>query len=158
MDTIIKHIILDVSVNKYVSVLVKENDAKTRKIIAKVTDNGKPYSINNTIIPRIKCSKADNTIVVNDCIILDNGNIEIDITEQITACAGQHDCELILFSASTDQVLHTMNFIINVKESACSDEDIISSNEFNAFEDALLRADMLRVRRITESEIDTLFG
>lgn len=156
MESIIKHIILDVSINKYVTVLVKENDIDTRKIIAKITDNGKPYPINSEIVPRIKCNKADDTKVYNDCVILDNGDIEIDVTDQMTACAGKHHCELSLFDGDTDQVLHTMNFIILVKESVCSDDDITSSNEFIALENALLKLDKLR--RITEGEIDALFS
>lgn len=155
MNTIIKHIILDVSINKYVSVLVKENDINTRKIIAKITDNGKPYPMRSTITPRFKCYKEDGTIVFNDCTKLDNGDIEIDVTEQITACAGQHDCEIDLYDGGTAQVLHTMNFTINVKKSVCSNDDIVSSNEFLALENALIKLDS--IARITETEIDALF-
>ena len=158
MDTIIKHIILDVSINKYVSVLVKENDVNTRKIVAKITDNGKPYPMRATITPRLRCYKADNTVVYNDCTKLDNGDIEIDVTEQMTACAGKHHCEIDLYDGVAGQVLHTMNFIINVKESACPDDNITSSNEFLALENTLLRFDEMDIRRITESEIDALFS
>ena len=151
MDTVIKHIILDVSANKYVSVLVKENDVNTRKIIATITDNGKPLVINrNTMVARIKCLKADDTKVVNDCKILENKDIEIDITDQMTACAGQHECELILFDSTSYNpdtescdILHTMNFVINVKESVFEDGDVTSSDEFIALENALLKADAL---------------
>ena len=151
MDTVIKHIILDVSANKYVSVLVKENDVNTRKIIATITDNGKPLVINkNTMVARIKCLKADDTKVVNDCKILENKDIEIDITDQMTACAGQHECELILFDSTSynpdtesGDILHTMNFVINVKESVFEDGEVTSSDEFIALENALLKADAL---------------
>lgn len=151
MDTVIKHIILDVSANKYVSVLVKENDVNTRKIIATITDNGKPLVINkNTMVARIKCLKSDDTKVVNDCKILENKDIEIDITDQMTACAGQHECELILFDSTSYNpdtescdILHTMNFVINVKESVFEDGDVTSSDEFIALENALLKADAL---------------
>lgn len=158
MDTIIKHIILDVSINKYVTVLVKENDINTRKIIAKITDNGKPYPMRSTITPRLRCYKADDTKVYNDCTKLDNGDIEIDVTEQITACAGSHHCEIDLYDGYTDQVLHTMNFTIKVKESVCSNDDITSSNEFLALENALLMVDKIDINRITETEIDALFN
>jgi hypothetical protein len=139
-------------------VLVKENDVNTRKIVAKITDNGKPYPMRSTITPRFKCYKADDTIVYNDCTKLDNGDIEIDVTEQITACAGSHHCEIDLYDSVSGQVLHTMNFTINVKESVCSNDDIVSSNEFLALENALLRVEEIDIQRITESEIDALFS
>ena len=144
MDTIIKHIILDVSVSKYVSVLVKENDVETRKIVARITDNGKPYSINSAIVPRIKCNKADNTKIVDDCKVLASGEIEIEITDQMTACAGQHNCELVLFDSAsynpdtqTGKILHTMNFTIKVNESVFEDSEVTSSDEFIALETSI---------------------
>jgi hypothetical protein len=139
-------------------VLVKEKDINTRKIIVKVTDNGKPYPIQSTIIPRIKCAKADGKIIFNDCILLNNGDIEIDVTEQMTVCSGKHCCEISLFDSGTNQVLHTMNFFIIVRETACSDDNITSSDEFLALENALLRIEQINIKRITESEIDALFG
>ena len=158
MDIIVKHIVLDVSINKYVSVLVKENDVNTRKIVVKVTDNGKPYSMRSTIIPRIKCAKADGHIIFNDCVLLDNGDLEIDVTEQMTVCSGKHCCEISLFDSGTEQVLHTMNFYIVVRESAYSDDNVTSSDEFLALENALLMVDKININRITEREIDALFS
>lgn len=138
-----RNIILDVSKSKYVVVQVKQYDKNIREIIAKITDNGRPYGIDNTIVPRIKCKKDDGTYVVNDCIILEDGDIKIDVTDQMTAAAGTHDCELALFDAETDKVIHTMNFIINVKAAVFSDDEVTSSNEFIALENALLKVEKL---------------
>jgi len=156
LETITKHIILDISVNKYVSVLVKQYDINVREIIAKITDNGKPYPIDSTIEPRIKCLKEDKKKVFNDCVVLDNGDIKIDVTEQMTICDGIHECELVLFDIQQQSVLHTMNFYIHVRKAPYSDSDIASENEFIALENALLKID--GIKRITESEIDALFS
>lgn len=161
LNNITRHIILDVSVNKHIVVLVKQYDIEVREIIAKITDSGKPYMINSTIVPRIKCIKPDNKKVINDCIILPDGSIKIDITEQMTMCAGMCNCELLLVDASTNQVLHTMNFVLNVKKSVFSDDEIASANEFIALENALIKADNILaiadINRITENQIDLLF-
>ena len=138
-----RYVILDVSKSKYVVVQVKQYDINIREIIAKITDNGKPYEIDNTIVPRVKCKKDDGTLVVNDCTILENGDVKIDVTDQMTAAAGMCDCELALFDAETDKVLHTMNFMINVKEAVFSDDEVTSSNEFIALENALLKVEKL---------------
>lgn len=155
LQKITKHIVLDVSASRHVSVLVKQYDINIREIIARITDNGKPYPIDNTIKPRIKCKKDDGTLVFNDCTVLEDGNIKIDVTDQMTACAGTHKCELTLFDGS-ETVLHPMEFILTVKEAVFSDEEITSSNEFIALENALLEVEKLK--RITESEIDALFS
>lgn len=141
LENITKHIVLDVSVSKYVAVIVKQYDKNIREIIVKVTDSGKLYPISFPIKPRIKCKKSDDTFVVNDCTILDNGDIKIDVTEQMTVASGISDYELVLFDVNSDKVLHTMNFVINVKESVCTDEEITSTNEFASFENALLKVD-----------------
>ena len=136
-----KHIILDISKNRYVVVVVKQYDKDTRDIIVKITDDGKPFPIDNTIVPRFKCQKTDGTKIYNDCTILENGDVQIEITEQLTIVAGMHDCELVLFDGTTDAVLHTMNFIVNVKDSVFPDEDVASTDEFNALQNALLQVD-----------------
>ena len=156
MDKNIRHIILDISVNKYIPVIVKQYNMKVDSIIATITNNGKPY-INTSVVPRVKCKKEDGTFVFNDCKLLQNNTIEIEITEQMTACEGHHECELLLSNGNAGQVLHTMNFVIIVKESVFSDEEITSSNEFLSLEEALIKLDTMNIERITESEIDALF-
>ena len=145
LENIRKHIILDVSKNRYVVVVIKQYDKDTREIIVKVTEDGKPYPINNTIVPRFKCQKTDGTKIYNDCTILENGDVKIDITEQLTIVAGMHDCELVLYDATSNAVLHTMSFIVNVKDSVFPDDEVVSSDEFNALQEALLKADSLNV-------------
>lgn len=159
------------SVSRYVSVLVKQYDINVREIIVKVTNNGKPYPISNKIKPRIKCKKDDGTLVFNDCTVLEDGNIKVDVTDQMTACVGTHECEIALFDVKEDEedtevntedkenekaVLHTMDFVLIVKEAVFSDEEVTSSNEFIALENALMKVE--KIKRITESQIDALFS
>jgi len=159
LENITRHITLDISVHKYISVPVKQYDINTREIIAKITNDGKPYLIDNSIIPRIKCKKCDDTHVVNDCTVLETGEIKIDITEQMTACDGLHMCELALFDTQSKKVLHTVNFVLNVRKAVCSDDEITSSDEYIALENALLKMeDIIKLKRITENEIDILFS
>lgn len=151
LENIRKHIILDISKNRYVVVVVKQYDKDIREIIVKVTDDGKPYPINNTIIPRFKCQKTDGKKIYNDCTILENGDVKIDITEQLTIVAGMHDCELVLYDANSNAVLHTMSFIVNVKDSVFPDDEVVSSDEFNALQEALLKVDTFDSETITEA-------
>lgn len=145
LTNIIRHIVLDVSVHKYVAVVIKQNDRNSRELIVTVTDCGRPYPIDISIKPRIKCKKNDNTFVVNDCTVLDNGTIKIYITDQMTIASGISDYELVLFDANSDSILHTMNFVINVKKNVFSDEEISSTNEFTSFDNALLSVDKMEI-------------
>ena len=161
LNNITKHIILDVSIDKHVVVLIKQYDIDIREILVKITDNGKPYTINSNIIPRIKCIKPDDKKILNDCTVLSDGTVKISVTEQMTSCSGMCNCELLLVNDNTNKVLHTMNFIINVKKSVFSDKEISSTDEFIALENALIKIDNITsgidIKRITESEIDKLF-
>jgi hypothetical protein len=157
LENIIRHIVLDVSVHKYVAVVIKQNDRNSRELIVTVTDCGRPYPIDVSIKPRIKAKKSDNTFVVNDCTILDDGTIKIDITEQMTIVSGITEYELALFDANSDKILHTMNFVINVKENVFSDEEVTSTNEFTAFENGLLKVDQVtqvvdEMKRVLEGD------
>lgn len=158
LQNVIRHIILDVSKHKYVVVPVKQYDVNIREITVTVTDNGKPYVIDNTITPRIQSKKKDGTYIINDCDVLTNGDVHIDVTDQMTIFNGLTDYELVLYDTASQKILHTMNFKLSVKQSVLSNEDIdkiTSTNEFNALENALNTFDNLR--RITEAEIDALF-
>lgn len=145
LENIIKPIVLDVSASKYVAVILKQYDKNIREIIVTVTDNGKPYLIDTTITPRVKFKKNDNTFGMDDCEVLDNGSVKIDITEQMTAVSGISDYELVLFDTETDKILHTMNFIINVKKAVFSDEEISSTNEFKSLDNALLSVSKMEI-------------
>lgn len=158
LNNITKHIILDVSIDKHVVVLIKQYDIDIREILVKITDKGKPYTIESNIVPRIKCNKPDNTKVINDCTVTEDGVVKIDITEQMTVCAGLCDCELLLVDAKNSKVLHTMSFIINVKKSVFSDDEISSTNEFTTLANALIKLEHISsIERITENQIDLLF-
>lgn len=156
LENITRHIILDISKNKYISVTVNQYDNNVRDIIAKITNNGKPYPLDSTIQARIKCKKSDGHKVFNDCSILEDGSVYIEITDQMTIVNGLHDCELALYDSVNDKVLHTMDFVLNVQEAILSDEEMSSTDEFIALDNALLQIGNLK--RITESEIDALFS
>lgn len=154
LQNVPKHVILDVFKNRYIALEIKQYDKNSREIIVNITYDGKPYIVDNTVVPRIKCKKSDGKYIINDCTVLDDGSVKIDITEQMTTAEGQCNCELALFDSTNDKILHTMNFIINVKEAVFADDEVTSSDEFIALSNALLKADELKnlVDEVTNEE------
>lgn len=160
MQKFISKITLDLFQNRYVSINIAQYDINSRDIIATITNNGKPFFVDkSTMTARIKYLKSDQKKVIDDCEILDDGTVKISITDQMTISCCKNEAELMLIDINTQQVIHpVMKFIVNVRKAVFSDDEISSENEFIAFETALAKVDYLsKLRRITESEIDTLF-
>ncbi|MBQ4523294.1 MAG: BppU family phage baseplate upper protein [Lachnospiraceae bacterium] len=178
-----KKIILDLYNNKYVSTRVAQNDIDSREIIIQVTNDGKPYPIDPTKFSvKIKYHKTDGNIVLNDILeedILSDGTIRLVLSEQMCTSFGRNEAELMLIDVVSMQVIHTMNFIVNVKKSTISNEEITSKDEFTTLENALLKVETLynfkdeflalndalekaetlpELRAITTSEIDSLWS
>ena len=140
--TTTKYITLDLYQNRYVATYVSQYDINSRELIVTITDNGKPYPINQSnVTVNIKYLKSDDKKVINECEILSDGTVKVYITDQMAASAGRNDAELMIVDIASQSVIHTMHFYINVEKSVFSDDDISSENEFIALENALLRAE-----------------
>lgn len=132
-------IVLDIYHNRYVAAEVAQYDINSRELIVTITNKGQFYKIEDGIEVKLKHLKSDGKKGLYDCEILDNGTVKVEITDQMTVVAGRCDAELMLFKNDTGQVLHTMHLVINVIGSVFPNEEIESSDEFIALENALLR-------------------
>ena len=178
-----KKIVLDLYNDKYVSTRVAQYDIDSREIIIQITDSGKPYEIDKTQVSvKIKYIKSDGNKVLNDILpedILSDGTIRLILTDQMCASFGKCEAELMLVDIVDTKVIHTMHFIINIKKSVFSDEEITSTNEFKSLETALVKVETLynykdeflalkdalnkaetlpNLRPITREEIESLFA
>lgn len=158
-----KEIVVDLYQNKYVSTSATQYDIDSRNIIIQITNDGKPYPIDSsTVSIKIKYGKSDGKIIFNDIPsenVLSDGRIKITLTDQMCASYGKNEAELLIVDLSTKQIIHTMNFIVNVKKAVFSDEEVSSKDEFKSFENALIRLEYVlnRLQPITKSQIDSLF-
>jgi hypothetical protein len=133
--------VLDLYHNRYVATEVAQYDINSRELIITITNKGQFYKIENDILVKIKYSKSDGKKVLNDCDILGDGTVKVKITDQMTIASGRCDAELMLLKNDTKQVLHSMHFVVNVIKSVFSNEEIESTDEFIALENALLKVD-----------------
>lgn len=86
-------------------------------IYAKPTD-GKAY---------IEMTKADNKIIHYECTYNDDGTVEIQTTQQMTAAAGEAYCKLIVTDA--DGQVSTTYFYLIVQEAGAKDDGVISDSD-----------------------------
>lgn len=103
-------------------------DSRSRYVQFHIFDGGVPMDISNCKV--YMCAvKPDGNIIFHDCKIIDsvNGVVEIELTEQLNAVAGDVKCELKLYGPDKE-LLTTKTFDISVKRSLIS-ELIESSTE-----------------------------
>jgi hypothetical protein len=86
-------------------------------VYAKPTD-GKAY---------IEMTKADNKIIHYECTYNDDGTVEIQTTQQMTAAAGNAYCKLIITDA--DGQVSTTYFYLIVQEAGAKDDGVISDSD-----------------------------
>lgn len=133
-----KHIVLDLYQSKHIMIQASQYDVDSRELIIHVTNDGEFFAVPQDYTASIEYKKADNTVGVVDCEILEDGTLSFVITEQMTAVAGYCTCDLMI--VSNKQAINTAAFIINVRESAVTGDEVASSDEFTSLTRTVVRA------------------
>lgn len=149
-EPIIYPITLDMRRNLHQVIVMKENDANSRIIQAKITDNGKLYNLppkdsssDNYIA--IKWRKPDGHVIYNIAYsLVDNNTIEVVCTDQMLCVAGVAEAEFVIYRENL--VVSTMKFTVSANESVVSNHMIESSNEFGLLNDLVAKNKDLRVK------------
>lgn len=157
MSTITKHISLDFYATNIVNVYAKKADANSRFVNVTCTDHGKKVVIKKSDMSAfIRVKKNDNTVVYNDSVINDDGTITFELTQQMLATSGRQTADItILYNPNVTlqefsslkniddlkdiAVISVMSFNIIVAESAIDNNEVSSSNEFDALITATAR-------------------
>ena len=133
MNSSVYKISLDIHKAESQAVLdMKKRDADSRQIQISLTENGKPYYLTPDCSAIFTAKKPDGKAIYNDCTIKDN-LIIYDVTDQTTAVVGRVDSEIRLQN-DEGKLLTCPRFVINVNETVCNDDDIISTNEATALQ------------------------
>lgn len=131
-----------------VSLSAKKGDT-SRSIHITLTENGKPYKIEDGCYAVFTATKPDGNKLFNDCIIKDNVII-YDFTEQTVSAVGQMHCEVTIYDLNGNKITSSF-FDIVVHNVECNANDIVSSDEFttliSATADARNIADDLETKR-----------
>ncbi len=120
----------------------KKGDTLSRKLSVALTANGKPYTIGEKMIAVFYGRKPDRTTVTNACSI-QNNTVEYLFTTQTLAAAGTLRCELKLMETDgeTTSTIASPQFEVIVEENLQTDSAVISTNEYSALTQALIRTE-----------------
>ena len=113
---------------------VKKGDT-ARKIVASLSDGGRPYRIGEGCHAVFKGKKPDGNVLYNDCAIMNNC-IVYEFTEQTAASAGYMACEFQLYGAD-GQIITCPRFAITVSGLVYDDGEVESTGEFTALAQAM---------------------
>lgn len=103
----------------------------TRYVDISLMNNGQPYTVNNEAVTvAIRGTKPDNSIIFNECEILDNNTIRVEITQQMSAVAGKSNYEISIISNLENRTLTSFPFFIIVSKSSFDIGYVVSSDEF----------------------------
>lgn len=148
---------LDFYNNNIKTVNAVQWDAKSRYLNISCTEHGKKVMLDpSTMSAIVRYKKPDNYYVLNDCEILSDGIIRMELTQQMLAVQGRATADLIILDAKGIKVanlvditsvydlnvgiISTMKFILNIQETAIEHCAIESSSEFNALLHGLSRS------------------
>lgn len=142
-------ITLDVhSILSQVSIPVPQNDT-ARRLSITLTEEGKPYFIPDGCRAAFTGTKADGTILYNDCIIENNAVIRYDFTEQTSAAVGKADCQVKLYGVN-GRLLTSPRLTLVVYENAVGDV-VLSEDEKNVI-DSIKLNDVVQDAAIADAQ------
>ena len=113
---------------------VKKGDT-AQKIVAALSNGGRPYLIREDCHAVFKGKKPDGHVLYNDCAIINNC-IVYEFTEQTASVAGYMHCELQLYGPD-GKIITSPKFAIIVSGLVYDDSEVESSDEFTALGKAM---------------------
>ncbi len=110
-----------------------------RKFVISLQESGQPYIPEADCRAYIYAMKPDDTAVINACIIrLTDGAVMYEVSPQLSGTTGIVRCELKIIG-NDETVICSPTFLVNVNETAITDDDITSSSDLQAITDILTK-------------------
>lgn len=114
-------------------VSAKQGDKATRFIIARLLNNGEPYTIPTGARAVINITKPDGKHVYNTCSY-SGSDVTVELTNQALATSGTAYCDIEIRTSDDSQVITSASFTIEIEPSQRNDNAILSANEFTELE------------------------
>ena len=144
-----RKISLDIYQPRIVTVNAKQLDTRSRFINVICTDSGKKITLNaSNMTAFVRCTKSDSTIVFDEAEIINDGTVLFELIPQMLTSIGRATVDIAIINEAGLQIedfdknasweelglstLSTMSFYLNVYETAFDQDEVESSNEFNA--------------------------
>lgn len=117
-------------------VSAKQGDKATRFIVAKLLNNGEPYTIPTGARAVINITKPDGKHVYNTCSY-SGSDVTVELTNQALAASGTAYCDIEIRTRDNSQIITSASFTMEIEKSQRDENAILSSNEFTELEDRI---------------------
>lgn len=116
MEKFVQQIDLDVAGrNLYKYVYAKQGDSGSRFVKATVLADGKVMKIGSGMTAKFRAEKPDGKAILNPAVVNEDGTVTVELTEQTLAADGVVDADIVISSASGEE-LSTVSFKIEVEK------------------------------------------
>lgn len=116
----------------------------TRYVDITLVNNTSPYTIDQDAVRVvIRGTKPDGTAVFNECEILNDNTIRVEITQQMSAVSGKGNYEISIMALETNQTLTSFPFFIMTSQSSFDIGYVVSSDEFGLLVEKINQVDQL---------------
>ena len=150
MNPVISYITIDLSsYNNFDYVRAVQGDQKTRYIHITLLENQKQYVLSD-VEAVLRGTKPDGKTIYNNCGISDDGEIIVELTEQILAVAGIGKYEISLYNTD-ENVITSFPFNIYVSPAQFNSGTVLSSDEFTE-----LTTNISQIKTITDNATKTV--
>lgn len=120
-----------------IPVYAKQGDQNSRTLTVTLMDNGVAYTIPSDAVARFAMRKPQSGDNVLDDAAISNNQVEITLTQQMLAEAGQACCDVQLYDEASNAMLSSSSFVLDIKPMALDQAAAESSPEYKSFVDAL---------------------
>lgn len=108
----------------------------TRFIVAKLLNNGEPYTIPTGSRAVINIAKPDGKHVYNTCTY-SGSDVTVELTNQALAASGTAYCDIEIRTSDDSQIITSASFTMEIEKSQRDENAILSSNEFTDLENRI---------------------
>lgn len=116
MEKFVQQIDLDVAGrNLYKYVYAKQGDSGSRFVKATILADGKVMEIGSGMTAKFRAEKPDGKAILNPAVVNDDGTVTVELTKQTLAADGVVDADIVISSASGEE-LSTVSFKIEVEK------------------------------------------
>ena len=155
MDNSIFRLSLDIHRQTTQAHLAVRKGDTARKIVAALSDGGRPYRIGEGCFAVFKGKKPDGNVLYNDCAIMNNC-IVYEFTEQTASSAGYMPGELQLYGPD-GRIITSPKFSMIVSGLVYDDSEVESSSEFTALAQAMTYLAELQANGLKGDEGDSAY-
>lgn len=132
---------VDLSDDGAIVIPAMQYDKNSRKCIFYISNKGEVITLSSAVYTvRIKY-KNGNIPAYHDLTINPDGSATFTITDDMTQIAGDGNAQLVLNDAVSDRCINSRQFIIKVGESVFPNDEIVTTEQFDAITNLILRAD-----------------